>query len=1212
MFLKIFLFEIRNRVRRPAVYLYFLAALLFTVFTFSTGSLPLGEKEHINAPYVLALWCSGITMMMTLVSSSIMGTALYRDIEYNTKDYYLTYPITKAGYFWGRYLGSFVFMIIIATAVIIGAFIGTRLGPAMGWTDPKQYGPNNLIYYLHPFFTIGLPNVLFTSSLFFGLVALTRNVKVIYFGGILLFLFYFIALFFLNHVNNPTIINLSDPFGLNGIRMQTNTSSTVEQNTTLFPVTGTFMLNRILWGSIGIVVVIFTYFRFSFERFFSGRRDTAAIDEAGAKTKNQVTVKPDVSFTGKYNRNTLGNLVKVELLNIIRDNYFWIILLSGSLFLGFVFWLGDNRNGVPDFPRTVTLLAIFNDAFPFFIFFILMFYTGETLHRDRTTRYAFINDSLPPPNWILNGSKLITLLFIGTGLSFIPIITGVIVQLLKGYDTLNLSVYFTYIGYMLLPSLLEMVVFCYVIHVVINNKFAAHGIGVFIWVIVFFLRKTGIFDYNLLLYSYTPSSGISDMTGIGHMAMPMSWFNLYWLLFAGLLIIVSALFYYRGVTSSFKERLRLLPQRFNRSTTLITAIVAVTFLAVGTWNYYNVSFLNNYLIKSENTARAVMYEKTLKRYERLPLPKVTNIKMQVELYPDKQQVTTHALVTITNKNKVAISQMLLDGDELTGYSLKTDDVLVPFTTPLLYPRGFFNWFRPKADTADFRLYRFINPLLPGDSLTLEISSEIVHKGFTNGMYAAALINNGTFFNGGLPGLGYDEDDELSSPYERKKAGLPEKKEEETQQRDPAGISTLKAGRAADLLKLDITVGTLADQTVIAPGQLVKNWQQNGRNYFRYVQDKPGMYMPMGIISEKLAVKKATVLLDHKVNIEVYYNPEHNTNIDRYIAAYKDGLTYYSKVYGNYPFNDIRLVETSVYGPQDASMTTMNTYAEYFGWNANFRDPNSFDYCYANTTRLLAQQWWRFQVAPNSTVGSLVIPEGLSNYDELVMSEHKYGKDNMRYIVLDNLWYYLFIRRHLNENEHPLIKADQWFLWGGKASVALYGLRDLIGEDSLNVALREFKKAYTFKTDAPFPGANNLYQYLQKHAPDSLQYYLSDTWQKITLYDNSVIEASSMPAGKKNEYKVTFKLNVDKVWKDAKNNDIPAVNMNDYIDIGIFGKPVKDANSRMVSNTLYLKKYKLKRGQQQLSIIVKGTPASVGIDPFSKLIDRNPNDNIKDL
>ena len=84
----------------------------------------------------------------------------------------------------------------------------------MGWTDAKQYGPNNLIYYLHPFFTIALPNLFFTSSLFFGLVAFTRNVKVIYSGGILLFLGYFLSLFFLNNTNNATVIMLADPFGI--------------------------------------------------------------------------------------------------------------------------------------------------------------------------------------------------------------------------------------------------------------------------------------------------------------------------------------------------------------------------------------------------------------------------------------------------------------------------------------------------------------------------------------------------------------------------------------------------------------------------------------------------------------------------------------------------------------------------------------------------------------------------------------------------------------------------------------------------------------------------------------------------------------------------------------------------------------------------------------------------------------------------------------
>jgi ABC-type transport system involved in multi-copper enzyme maturation permease subunit len=1194
------------------VYLYFLAALIFATLIFATGSMPLGEKEHINSPYMITLYCAAITMLMMLISSSIMGTPLYRDIEYNTKDYYLTYPITKAGYFWGRYLGSLLCMLFIASAIIIGAYIGTKLGLAMGWKDPKQYGPNNLVYYLYPFFTIALPNLFFTSSLFFGLVAITRNVKIIYAGGILLFLGYFLSLFFLDHTNNATVINLSDPFGMNGIRLQKGNSSSIEQNTTLFPVTGTFLLNRIIWTSVGLIILIYTYIRFSFEKFFSGKRDKDIIDNETPQAKRDAIVKVETSFAGTYNLKTLINLTKIELLNIFRDNYFWIILLSGMGFLGFVFWMGNNYNGVPDFPRTVTLFDIFNDAFPFFIFFIIIFYTGETLHRDRLTRYAFINDSLPPPNWVLNGSKLITLLLLGFGLSLIPLVTGIIVQIMKGFYQFNIFVYLTYLFVILLPRLLEMVVFSYMIHVLVNNKFVAHGLGVFIWVIIFFLRETGIFNYNLLLYSYTPSFGVSDMDGLGHMLKPTNWFNLYWLLCGGLLIIVSALFYYRGVTTSFKERLQLLAERFDDKTRFFTAALLLAFLAVGAFNYYNVSYLNNYTTKSEGDDRAVIYEKTLKHYASLPLPKIIRVKMYADIFPDKQQQFVKAFVTIVNKSNQPISKMLLDGDELTDYSIKIESKAIPFTSPLIYNRGILNWFKSQNDTATFRLYQFQKPLAPGDSAVLEINSSIVFKGFSNGLYGAKLLRNGTFFTGGLPGIGYDDDDELSSPYERKKNHLPPKEEEEIAQNDPNGISTLKAGKACDLLSWDLTISTSADQTITSLGELQKQWRQNGRNYFHFIQNQPGMYVPIAAVGAKYAVARDSIQLDHKVNISIYYHPEHNANIGRFTAAYKDGLNYFNSVYGPYPFKDIRLAETSIYGPREGSFTTFDTYAEYHTWNANFNDPNQVDYCYLKTVQQLAQQWWRFQVAPNNTVGSLVIPEGLSVYSSLVMAERKYGKANMRYIVLDNLWYYLFVRRRLEEKEHPLIKADQWFEWGGKAAVALYGLRDLIGEDSLNSALREFKNAYAFKTKPPYAGSNDLYRYLQKHTHDSLQYYLTDSWQKITLYDSKITDVKAVSTGKGNEYKVTLKVDVAKVYIDGKGNDVPAKQMNDYIDIGIFAADSKNKEGRSQVNPLYLKKYKLNYGKHTISLIVKGKPVRVGIDPYSKLIDRNPNDNMKDL
>ena len=146
---------------------------------------------------------------------------------------------------------------------------------------------------------------------------------------------------------------------------------------------------------------------------------------------------------------------------------------------------------------------------------------------------------------------------------------------------------------------------------------------------------------------------------------------------------------------------------------------------------------------------------------------------------------------------------------------------MPFTTPLLYKRAFLSFFRLAADTAEYRMYQFPRPLAPGDSAVIEVNSSITYDGFQNSLYAADNLRNGTFFKGGLPGLGYDDDDEVGSPYVRKQAGLPPKNDEEPAQNDPAGARTLKAGAAADLMTTDVTVSTESDQTAIAPGTLVK-------------------------------------------------------------------------------------------------------------------------------------------------------------------------------------------------------------------------------------------------------------------------------------------------------------------------------------------------------------------------------------------------------
>jgi ABC-2 type transport system permease protein len=1212
MFWEIFRFEVQNKLRRPAVWLYLAALLCFTLFSFSKGALPLGEKQHINSPTIIAFWCAGMSMVMMLVGSSVMGMALYRDIEFSTKDYYLTYPISRGGYFWGRFLGSFLFILLMGLAIPLGIFLGTKVGPLLHVSDAQRYGPNVLRYYLEPFVTIVLPNLFFTSALFYGLVALTRNVKVVYTGGVILFLAYFISVFYLDHSNNVRMMVLSDPFLLTGSRMQMGNSNSLQQNTETIAIQGDYLLNRVLWGSLGLLILLVTYWRFRFERFFSGKRDKARIDDVRERVKPGYIRATAVGFQGGYNRRMFAALTRLELRNIIRDAYFWIIFGLGAFFLGFAFWQGEGNFDVPFLPETWRFMAVFWDVFVFFIFFILLFYTGETLHRDRITRYALINDSLPPPNWIINGSRLVALLVLALWLALLPLLVGVIVQVGKGYYNFDWPFYFSVIGETILPRLIEMVLFCYAVHVVINNKFAAHGIAAVLWLVGFFLVDTQVFNYHLLVYPSTPLPRFNVQDELGHLARSIRWFHLYWLFFGGLLIILAALFYHRGVITSLKERLQQVPERFDKVTRIFTAGLLAGFLTVGGWLYYNVSYLNDFTTLGEKTERSVQYERALKHYDSLPGPVLTRARLAVDLFPDEQRQETRGTVTIANLTDRPIGELLLDGDELTDYSLSIDGTVLSFETPLLYDRAMLNFFRAQHDTAPYRLYHLPRVLAPGDSAVVTIRSVKSYRGIPNGNYGERSLRNGFMSGGGLPEVGYDADDEVTSPYERRKYQLPPRVDDDDAipQDDPVGIRTLKAG--GHLFPLDLTISTSGDQVAVGPGDLVGDWRENGRHYFHYVQDHPGIYPPLMLFSARYACATDSVQLDHKIYIRIYYHPGHGANVGRFMAGYKDALTYYSRVYGPYPSHGITLVEGSIYASEQGSEATLDEINERTAWTADFTDPNQFDYCYYFAARLVAQQWWRFQVSPNRTIGSLDIPEGLARYDALVMMEHKYGRDNMRWIVEGLLGEYLFRRTRGDEPDAPVIQSNYWFVWNNKAALSLYTLRDLIGEKNMNAALRAFKDSFAWRTAGPYAGAPDLYAALKTHTPDSLRYFLTDSWLNRTFYDNKLDSVTVKATGHKDEYAVQLYVSVSKSWLEPDGRETPATSFEDYIDIGIFGAPGVGPDGRGKTNVLFLQNFRLAPGSHLITTIVHGKPQWGGIDPYWKLIDRMPWDNTRNF
>jgi ABC-type transport system involved in multi-copper enzyme maturation permease subunit len=347
MFWKIFLFEVRYRFKRPATYAYFFVLFLFAFVSGIYGNSPASEKVFVNSAYAIGYFMIILSIFETLIASAVMGVPVYRDIEYRTKDYFFTYPITEKSYLLGRFLGSFVILIFISFGYHVGAWLGGPLGVLTGEVEPERFGPFILYHYIYNTLVLNIPNLFFTGTVFFALVALTRKIVVTYVGSVILFIGYLLANALTQDLDNKDLVDILDPYALTTYINATKYWTPSEQNITLIPLEGNFLWNRILWIGISLLLFAFTFFRFSFRSMLevsSGKIKNEEAVERKGRSLSDLPVVQKVYSQSVYLRK-LFRLGLLEFNNIIKDFYFIAILLAGVLFLFLDGWFGSPTFG---------------------------------------------------------------------------------------------------------------------------------------------------------------------------------------------------------------------------------------------------------------------------------------------------------------------------------------------------------------------------------------------------------------------------------------------------------------------------------------------------------------------------------------------------------------------------------------------------------------------------------------------------------------------------------------------------------------------------------------------------------------------------------------------------------------------------------------------------------------------------------------------------
>ena len=165
---------------------------------------------------------------------------------------------------------------------------------------------------------------------------------------------------------------------------------------------------------------------------------------------------------------------------------------------------------------------------------------------------------------------------------------------------------------------------------------------------------------------------------------------------------------------------------------------------------------------------------------------------------------------------------------------------------------------------------------------------------------------------------------------------------------------------------------------------------------------------------------------------------------------------------------------------------------------------------------------------------------------------------------------------------------------------MYALRDYLGEDVLNGALRSYLENVRFQ-EAPYTTSDEFIAALRAVTPDELQYLITDLFETITLYDNRALDATWRVTAD-GRYAVTLKVRAAKFRSDDQGRETPA-EMDDLVDIGVFSGHGKQEKA------LFLEKRRLTSGEVVFEILVDLPPSRAGIDPYNKLIDRASDDNV---
>jgi hypothetical protein len=698
------------------------------------------------------------------------------------------------------------------------------------------------------------------------------------------------------------------------------------------------------------------------------------------------------------------------------------------------------------------------------------------------------------------------------------------------------------------------------------------------------------------VYGGEPAVPLSDFNGMGRFWMARAWFEIYWLLFAFILLVLTHLLWRRGTETSLKPRWARLRRHWPTIPGRLLASAVALLIGVGGFIFYNTNVLNEYTTQLASDRWQADYEKTLLAYEKLPQPRIIDVKLDVQLYPRQVQARTEGTYTIENRNASPLSAVHVRWpNTLQLQKLEIDGAHLA----------------KEYREFEYRIYQFDTPMQPGEQRQIRFATLLEERGFPNRTPLTRIVANGTFLNNAeiTPELGMDRRAVLRDRSTRRKYDLPVDLRP-AKLEDPNATAYNYLRHDSDWVTAEIKLTTDADQTPVAPGYTVSDTTTGARRTLVTRTDSPIMHF-FSLQSARYALTQDTWTGANGTPVElaVYYYPEHDYNVRHMLDAMKVSLAMFSEKFAPYQFRQARILEFPAYAEFAQAFANTVPYSEGIGFIQNYdeaRSDETIDLVTYVTAHEIAHQWWAHQIIGADKQGMTLLSESFAQYSALLVMEKLYGREQIRKFLKDELDTYLRARGNEVVEELPLARVEnQNHIHYSKGSLAMYWLKEAVGEDVVNRALQQLLQQFAFKP-APYPSSTDFLQVLRAEAGPQHEQLITDLFEKITLYDMKAADAKAkrLADGK---YQVTFKVSAAKLYADGKGRETTASLAEDF-EVGAFSaEPGKKGYTSKAA--LWLERQAMRTGEQTVTLVLDTLPKYVGVDPYNKRIDRDSNDNL---